>query len=119
MSRAQIHKFYLNDQYVVLDVNSGAVHIIDKIVYDVLDYYKDQSLENIISKFDGIYDKKDIEEVYEEITYLVDEDMLYTEENDLGDIVYNEENIVKAMCLHIAHDCREASIEVFSKELWQ
>ena len=105
MSKAQIHKFYLNDHYIVLDVNSGAVHIIDKIVYDVLDYYKEETLKDIISKFEGIYHRKAIEEVYEEINYLVDEDMLYTEENDLGDIEYNKDNVVKAMCLHIAHDC--------------
>lgn len=105
MSKAQIHKFYLNNEYIVLDVNSGAVHIIDKIVYDVLDYYQEESLENIVSKLKSIYDKKDIEEVYEEIRYLVDEGMLFTEVTDLGDIVYNKDNVVKAMCLHIAHDC--------------
>ncbi len=105
MSKSQIHKFYLNNEYIVLDVNSGAVHIIDKIVYDVLDYYKENSLEEIVSNFKGVYNKKDIEEVHEEIRYLVDEGMLFTEENDLGEIVYNKENIVKAMCLHIAHDC--------------
>ena len=31
----------MNGLYIVLDVNSGAVHIVDKIVYDVLDFYKD------------------------------------------------------------------------------
>ena len=105
MSKAQIHKFYLNNEYIVLDVNSGAVHVIDKIVYDVLDYFKEETLENIISKLEPVYDKEDIKEVYEEITYLVDEGMLFTEETELGDIVYNKDNVVKAMCLHIAHDC--------------
>ena len=105
MSKAQIYKFYLNNKYIVLDVNSGAVHIIDKIVYDILDYYVEESLDKIISRFSGIYDKNTIKEAYEEINILVDEDMLYTDENDLSDIVYNKENIIKAMCLHIAHDC--------------
>ncbi len=105
MSKVQIHKFYLNDQYIVLDINSGAVHVIDKIVYDILDYYKEESLEEAISRYENIYDKSEIEEVYKEIRYLVEEDMLFTEENDLGDIEYNKDNVVKAMCLHIAHDC--------------
>lgn len=105
MSKAQIHKFFLNDRYIVLDVNSGAVHIIDKIVYDVLDYYEKESLEELVSRFSGIYEKKQIEEVYKEIGHLIDEGMLYSKENDLGDIEYNKDNVIKAMCLHIAHDC--------------
>ena len=105
MSKAQIHKFFLNDRYIVLDVNSGAVHIIDKIVYDVLDYYEKESLEELVSRFSGIYEKKQIEEVYKEIGHLIYEGMLYSKENDLGDIEYNKDNVIKAMCLHIAHDC--------------
>lgn len=105
MSKAQIHKFYLNDKYIALDVNSGAVHIIDKIVYDILDYFREESLEDIISILEPQYNKKDIEEAHVEIAYLVDEDMLYSEAGSLNDIVYNKDNIIKAMCLHIAHDC--------------
>ncbi|MDR7869843.1 MAG: thioether cross-link-forming SCIFF peptide maturase [Tissierellaceae bacterium] len=105
MNKAQIHKFYLNDRYIVLDVNSGAVHVIDKMVYDVLDYYKEESLEELVSRFASIYNKEQIEEVYEEINYLVNEGLLFTEDNGLGDIEYNKDNVVKAMCLHVAHDC--------------
>ena len=105
MARGQIHKFYLNNKYIVLDVNSGAVHMVDRMVNDVLDHYGDKSLEEIVSIFDGVYDKEAIEEAYGEINYLVEEEMLYSPENDLGDLVYNQDNIVKAMCLHVAHDC--------------
>ncbi|MFY9213223.1 MAG: thioether cross-link-forming SCIFF peptide maturase [Tissierellaceae bacterium] len=105
MARGQIHKFYLNNKYIVLDVNSGAVHMVDRMVYDVLDHYGDKSLEEIVSIFDGVYDKEALEEAYGEINYLVEEEMLYSPENDLGDLVYNQDNIVKAMCLHVAHDC--------------
>lgn len=34
-----IHRMHLDDHYVVLDVNSGAVHIIDKMIYDILGFY--------------------------------------------------------------------------------
>lgn len=35
-----IHKYSMNGLHIVLDVNSGAVHIVDKVVYDVLDFTK-------------------------------------------------------------------------------
>ena len=60
MSNGQIHKYYLNNRYIVLDVNSGGVHIVDKIVYDILDYYKEESLNDILARFSNTYDSKSI-----------------------------------------------------------
>ena len=37
-----IHKFCQDNIYMVIDVNSGAVHVIDELVYDVLDFYQDK-----------------------------------------------------------------------------
>ena len=34
-----IHKMRLDDNMAVLDVNSGAVHLVDDVIYDLLDYY--------------------------------------------------------------------------------
>jgi len=36
-----IHKFAASGVRLVLDVNSGAVHIIDELVWDLLDYGPD------------------------------------------------------------------------------
>jgi len=100
-----IHKFYLNDQHLVLDINSGAVHIIDEMVYDILDYYNIKSNEEIIELLSSKYIRENLVEALEEIEYLEENGILYTEDNNLSNIKYNEENIVKAMCLHVAHDC--------------
>lgn len=104
-ARDRIHKFYLNDRYVVLDVYSGAVHVVDGIVYDILDYYKDNSLEEIIEKLSGKYEISQIKEAYDEISTLEREGLLYSEEVDTRNISYNSDNVIKAMCLHVAHDC--------------
>ncbi|HHV46048.1 MAG TPA: thioether cross-link-forming SCIFF peptide maturase [Tissierellia bacterium] len=104
-ARDRIHKFYLNDRYVVLDVYSGAVHVVDGIVYDILDYYKDNSLEEIIEKLSGKYKISQIKEAYDEISTLEREGLLYSEEVDTRNISYNSDNVIKAMCLHVAHDC--------------
>ena len=35
-----IHKYIQNGQYIVLDICSGGVHVVDKLTYDLLDYAK-------------------------------------------------------------------------------
>jgi uncharacterized protein len=101
---AKIHKFYLNNKYIVLDVNSGGVHVVDKIVYDILDLYEDHTREDIVIKLKSIYGEKAVIDAYNEIAILVKEGILFSEENNF-DFKYNESNIIKAMCLHVAHDC--------------
>lgn len=100
-----IHKYFLNDKYIVLDVASGSVHIVDELTYKILDNYKDLSKEQIINKYKFDYDKKDITSVLEEIDYLVEKELLFTEDDIKLKTPYNPENIIKAMCLHVAHDC--------------
>lgn len=104
-NNTNIHKFYLNDNYIVLDVNSGAVHLIDEITYDVLDYYKSKSVEDISTLLANKYSREDIYEVSEEIRTLEENGLLYSEDIDISGFKYNEDNVVKAMCLHVAHDC--------------
>jgi uncharacterized protein len=101
----RIHKFFLNDRYIVLDVHSGAVHVVDKIVYDILDYYTSKTLEEIISLLRDEYSRESIAEAYMEIQELEKEGLIFSEEVDTSKIKYNNDNIVKALCLHVSHDC--------------
>ena len=50
-----IHKFKKNGIFVVLDVNSGAVHVVDEMVYEILDHYPEQSKEETITKLTETY----------------------------------------------------------------
>lgn len=101
----KIHKFYLNNKYIVLDVNSGAVHVVDKIAYDLIDFFEDTSLEDIENKLKDKYSKNDIYEAYDEIVKLKEEGLLFSEGVDFSGFSYNSQNVVKALCLHVAHDC--------------
>ena len=42
-----IHKFYLNDAYVVLDIASGSVHLVEEVVYTIIDDVKNLTEEEI------------------------------------------------------------------------
>jgi len=101
----KIHKFYLNNKHIVLDINSGSVHIVDEIIYDILDYYENKELYEIVQILGNKYRVEQIEEGYNEIKQLVEEGYLFSETNEISNLIYNQENIVKAMCLHVAHDC--------------
>ena len=101
-----IHKFEQGGMYFALDVNSGAVHVIDQIVYDVLDYYPNQSPVEVIKALKDKYEEKEIRDVLDDVDYLIENDMLFTDDQYVNSIEFQQRSpIVKAMCLHIAHDC--------------
>ena len=100
-----IHKFYLNGKYIVLDIPSGSVHIVDKAVYKIIDDFKDLTRTEILSKYKDEFPLVQLEEAYDEVKFLVDEEMLFTEDAKYLKPMYNPANIIKAMCLNVAHDC--------------
>jgi len=113
-----LHKFSMNGVNVLMDINSGAVHVVDKVVYDIASKAETESNESIIEEFSSMYDKKAIEEALDEIKSLVDAEMLYTKDeytNVLSDIA-NRSPVVKALCLHIAHDCNLKCVYCFAEE---
>lgn len=113
-----IHKYTMNGMYIVLDVNSGAVHIVDKIVYDVLDFYSELTYDEIYHMLADKYTLEQIREAYDEINELVASKMLFTEDiyEDIIPLIDRREPVVKALCLHIAHDCNLKCKYCFAEE---
>lgn len=100
-----IHKFKQNDKNIILDINSGSVHVVDELIWDMIDLYKKESLEEIHNILSPKYESRLIKEGYEEIKELEENDILFSDDAYLKDIKNNQEKVVKALCLHIAHDC--------------
>ncbi|MCR5733032.1 MAG: thioether cross-link-forming SCIFF peptide maturase [Lachnospiraceae bacterium] len=108
-----IHQFKNNGYNIVMDVDSGAVHVVDDICYDLiplLEADRELSADTLYEKTNGRYSKDDIASACAEIRELADSGALFTDD------IYepymesfterkNENPIVKALCLHIAHDC--------------
>lgn len=101
-----IHKFIQDNEYYVLDVNSGAVHVVDELVYDLLDEDKLSSKDSLLNRLKDKYSLEQIEEALGDINELVDEGMLYSKDY-YENIARNDKSksFIKAMCLNIAHDC--------------
>lgn len=111
-----IHQYKNNGYNIVMDVCSGAVHVVDDLTYDLISLYEDYCLEEIISLLD--YPETEIREAYREVLELKEEGLLFTEDiyEDYIREVKNRSTVVKALCLHIAHDCNLACRYCFASE---
>ena len=103
----------------MLDVNSGSVHVVDELVYDavgLLDEGKDEP--QVTEALKDTYQEDDIRTALQEIRELKDADMLFTEDIYRNAIEHFKERqtVVKALCLHIAHDCNLACRYCFAEE---
>ena len=114
-----IHQYKNNGYSIVLDVNSGSVHVVDDIVYDsiaLLD--KGEEDDSIVEQLKTVYPEADIRTALDEIRTLKEEGMLFTEDIYENAIEHFKDRptVVKALCLHIAHDCNLACKYCFAEE---
>ena len=114
-----IHQYRNNGYNIVLDVNSGAVHVVDDLVYDVIELLDAGKTEGEVKELlQEKYKAADLEEALEECRQLKEDGVLFTEdiyENAIMDFKARP-TVVKALCLHIAHDCNLACRYCFAEE---
>ena len=113
-----IHQYKNNGYNIVLDVNSGSVHVVDDIVYDIIALYENNSEDKIIEELKDKYAVEDIKEACLEISELKEAGQLFTEDiyEPYIDSFKDRPTVVKALCLHIAHDCNLACRYCFAEE---
>nr|MCR4955404.1 thioether cross-link-forming SCIFF peptide maturase [Lachnospiraceae bacterium] len=113
-----VHQYKNNGYNIVLDVNSGAIHVVDDVTYDVIALYENNSKQDILEKLKGQYNETEIEEAYEEVSELEKDESLFTKDDyeDYIDGLADRPTVVKALCLHIAHDCNLACKYCFAEE---
>ena len=121
-----IHQYVNNGYHIVLDVNSGCVHVVDELAYDVIPIVEKLLAQKVEEKEQIVeaaakqlsVERSEVSETVEEILSLKDEGMLFTEDiyEKYIDSFQNRETVVKALCLHIAHDCNLACKYCFAGE---
>lgn len=99
-----IHKFEFDGIKMVLDVHSGALHEVDQLTWELLDDCRELNKTELIDKYKDRYNPADIEEALNEVNQLIKEGMLFSED-PLGGKYEPQGSVVKALCLHVAHDC--------------
>lgn len=101
-----VHCFSHSDQHFVVDGNSGSVHLLDKLAYQMIQAVKnglDFDEITVINHFSNEYSPKESTEAFEEIDALIKENLLFSP--DFTEIPKKIDSVVKALCLNVAHDC--------------
>ncbi len=109
-----VHQYQLNGYNIVLDSCSGAVHAVDEVAYDVIALYPDHTPDEIVDVLGKKYaDRADVTEeelraCIDDVAELVREGALFSPDTFAGLAGTFKErsgDVVKALCLHVAHTC--------------
>ena len=103
----------MNGYNIVIDSNSGCVHSVDEVAYDIISMYETHTKEDIkafiLSKYSDREDvtSEDIDLCFEDIEALKDEHKLFSEDafEDMAKEFKARQGVIKAICLHVAHGC--------------
>jgi len=117
-----LHLYTQNDVNIVLDVESGSVHVLEPAAYELCGLINAMcdgdradccSPKTIFSekacpaefkdKLVSVYGEEQIEEAFSELKELFEEDLLFAERD--YEINLPDDYPIKALCLHISHDC--------------
>ena len=115
-----VHQYKMGGYNIVIDVNSGAIHVVDDMTYDMIEMYENSDKESIFAEMAKRYPKQqnDIVECWDEMQELIAAEELFTKysyELYITDFA-KRPTVVKALCLHIAHDCNLACQYCFAEE---
>ena len=126
-----IHQYQNNGYNIVLDVNSGCVHVVDEPGYEVIaclnrmnenqtvQTLKEESTWNQLKdELEGKYSEEELRDILDDVTELTANGQLFvvdTYEPFIGEVI-KRKTVVKALCLHIAHDCNLACKYCFAEE---
>ncbi|MBR1529089.1 MAG: thioether cross-link-forming SCIFF peptide maturase [Oscillospiraceae bacterium] len=104
-----IHKYEMNGLYLVLDVNSGGVHLVDKLTYQLLDYvqppFSEKCPAEAVTALSTDFALQDILDCYQELKELYEQKILFSNDEYEKYARFAAPAPIKAMCLHISHDC--------------
>lgn len=126
-----IHQYKNNGYNIVLDVYSGSVHVTDDLCYDVIACLNEQNEEHTVQTLreadtwerlkedlGSVYPDEELRDALSDVIELTEQGQLFVRDEYayLIDVVKKRKTVVKALCLHIAHDCNLACKYCFAEE---
>lgn len=109
-----VHQYKLGGYNLVLDTCSGSIHVVDEAAYDIIAVYKEKTWEEIVPLILGKYAHRpeltaqEVESCLDAIGQLEKNGKLFTPDTFApmaGDFKAKGGNVIKALCLHVAHTC--------------
>lgn len=111
-----IHSYKMKGYNIIIDQNSGCVHSVDEVAYDIINMFETEPKEKIKAFILDKYSKRDdvtpedIDLCFEDIEALIKDGRLFAKdafENSALDFK-KRQGVLKSICLHVAHDCNLA-----------
>ena len=126
-----VHQYKNNGYNIVMDIASGSVHVVDDVVYDAVALLEpvigevmspvqipETARKNAEAELSKTYPAEDAKEALDEVQELINAEELYTK--DIYQTYVTDfkarKTVVKALCLHIAHDCNLGCKYCFAEE---
>ena len=109
-----VHQYVLNGFHIVVDICSGAVHVVDEVAYDIIALFENGTEEEItrkiLAKYPGRPDvtEEEVRLCITDVRALKDSGLLFSEDHFApmaGTLKERSGDVVKALCLHVAHTC--------------
>ncbi|MBQ2833930.1 MAG: thioether cross-link-forming SCIFF peptide maturase [Clostridia bacterium] len=109
-----VHQYKLNGYNIVLDTCSGSVHSVDDVAYDIIAMYESASADEIVramlEKYAGREDvtEEELRLCISDVEALKNMGKLFTPDTFApmaGTLKERSGDVVKALCLHVAHTC--------------
>lgn len=104
-----IHMYEQNGYRIVLDTNSGAVHVMDEIPFELLSHFADRVPEelpqDVLHDMTARFPEEKVLEAFEELQELQKENMLFSKDEYAKFAGMMQAAPIKSMCLNVAHDC--------------
>lgn len=103
--KPMIHRFQQNGMNIVMDVNSGIVHVVDDVTYKVLAYYNGTNWGMVLANLAKDYEEAELNEVMDDLDELIAKEVLFAPMDKNYKMAIEDRPIIKALCINIAHDC--------------
>lgn len=103
--KPMIHRFQQNGMNIVMDVNSGIVHVVDDVTYKVLAYYNGSNRGMVLANLAKDYEEAELNEVMDDLDELIAKEVLFAPMDKNYKMAIEDRPIIKALCINIAHDC--------------
>ena len=126
-----IHQYKLNGYDIVLDINSGSVHCVDDVAYDIIRFFaeaidagqepdRSRIREQALALHGHREDvtPEEIDECIDDVIALRDSGKLFTPDiyEPKADVLKNRHTEIKALCLHVAHTCNLSCSYCFASQ---
>ena len=118
-----IHQYLMNGRHIVLDVYSGSIHVTDPMAYAAIGYLekglsREETLKKLKVKFPESTEQ-DFQDCFSDIDELIESKKLFTKDNYAplaGKLKSHSGNVIKALCLLVAHSCNLACSYCFASQ---